>query len=574
MKRGSRKANNGYIGVDYQIIPNTGVLTPNKLYNMDIRELPYYPFGNTANAFGVPASNYQRPTEWPALPNITAGSQQIAGLFAVYNNESNVCSIQISGAYQVNWGDGTTGAYTSNTIAIKRYDQTSYAGLTSSVFRNYKTALITITPQSGNTFTSVDFAPPATSGVTGIPGFGAIASTNWLDIRMSAPALTTIAVSRWAGNARSSRLLEQFEFIGNAALTSLTFISASSLRKIISFPSTRLVSSWQSVFYGCSALQEIPTQALDGLAYGTISGQAFYTFYQCHQLLSLPISIIDCRNVTTGLEGFFNQCFNLRRVPTFINTSNVQNMNSMFAECSSLQELPSLDTTRNTNFGSMFYNCHTATKAPDSFAGASGTNFALMFIGCRNLKQLPFINTRNGQSFADFIRDCHSIETVPAYDYTNATNFTRLFYQCYNLKYIPDLNNGLTMTNMDAAFFACSSLIEAPGITTDNVTNINNLYDACTSLKTIPSYNFQKATSFTTPFPRSSSLISFGGTGISFSFSLVSNALGSTALNSIYNSLFTVGISGAGARTLTVSGNWGFTASDRSIAIGKGWAVV
>ena len=49
--------------------------------------------------------------------------------------------------------------------------------------------------------------------------------------------------------------------------------------------------------------------------------------------------------------------------------------------------------------------------------------------------------------------------------------------------------------------------------------------------------------------------------------------MGATALNTLYTNLATVGVSGAGARTLQVSGNWGYTASDRMIAISKGWSV-
>ena len=126
---------------------------------------------------------------------------------------------------------------------------------------------------------------------------------------------------------------------------------------------------------------------------------------------------------------------------------------------------------------------------------------------------------------------------------------------------------------MNSAFQYCSSLIEAPGITASNVTDITNLFNGCPSLKTIPNYNFSKVTSSSSAFPTSGSLISVGITGCSFSVSYASNTLGATALNDIYSSLATVGISGAGARTITVTGNWGTATDNPAIAIAKGWTV-
>jgi hypothetical protein len=75
-------------------------------------------------------------------------------------------------------------------------------------------------------------------------------------------------------------------------------------------------------------------------------------------------------------------------------------------------------------------------------------------------------------------------------------------------------------------------------------------------------------------FNSTQTLLSVGLIGASFTHSLANNVLGSTALNEIYTNLATVGLSGSNARTLTVSGNWGYTASNRTIAIGKGWAVI
>ena len=568
MKR-RNSGNNGYLGIDKVTSPTTGKLTSSKIYNIDVREIPYYQFGNTANTFGMVGANYQRPTEWPALPGVTAGSQQIVGLFAVYDNDTNVCGLRIQGAYQVDWGDGTSNTYANDAIAVKRYDRASYAGFTSSVFRNYKTVLIKVTPQAGQTFTNVQFSPQVSGTIS---GYSSTNITNWLDVRMAGSLINTLSVSQWAGNSIYTAMLELFEFVGDASLTSFSFIDCRSLKTIISFPSTRLVTYWQSIFYGCRALQEIPRSALDGLLTGNGSPYT-YTFYQCSSLKRLPIDYMDFKSSTTS-DGLFNGCSSLKIAPQFINTQNMTSMTTTFAGCVYLEEVLPFDTIKNTDFYLMFYLCWSLKKVPSSFSGASAAGVYGMFLNCPQLQSLPYINTKNVTNFQYFARGCSSLETIPEYDFTSATTISGIFYESYNLKYVPNFKNSSSLlTNMNSAFQYCSSLIEAPGITASNVTDITNLFNGCPSLKTIPNYNFSKVTSSSSAFPTSGSLISVGITGCSFSVSYASNTLGATALNDIYSSLATVGISGAGARTITVTGNWGTATDNPAIAIAKGWTV-
>lgn len=575
MKRGSRKANNGYIGVDQITMPNSGIVSSNKTYNVGIRDLPFYGFGNTGNAFGVPDGNYVRPPEWPALPGVTAGSQQIVGLFAVYNDESNVCAVQIQGAYTVDWGDGTAPQnYATNTVATKRYDQTTYAGLTSSVVasrgNNYKTALIRITPQSGQNLTTVDFCATP----TGVTGYSSVGSSQWLDIRMSAPNLTTLTVSKWYINAISNRYLELFEYVGQAALTSFNFISCFSLRKILAFPSTRTMGtvSWQSLMHTCTSLQEFPASLLDGSIRAT---NLAYFFYFGYNLKKLPIETWNIPACTT-MEGTFLACANLNRVPQLVNTSNVTNFNSTFSTCQHLEEIPYVDTTRCTNFGSMFATSHNIRKLQDTLPGASGTNFSYMF-STTTLQKLPNINTSNGTNFQGFVNNLQGCLTIPQYDYSKATDLSFFARYSNTLKYLPDFNTTSALTTTSYMFDNAISLVACPNFS--GFTGVNNtsfMFQACAALRTIPSITMGNVTTSTDMFKSTQTLASIGMSGISFSFALNSstnNIMGPTALNNLYTSLATVGVSGANARTISVSGNWGYTASDRTIAIGKGWLV-
>jgi len=568
MKRRS-SGNNGYVGYNQSEITNSGILNLQKLYNTELNELPYYSFGITGeslvsgNTSGLPQINYERPAGWIALPSVTADSQQIVGAFAVYDNESNVCALQIQGAYDVDWGDGTTGSYSSSAVAVKRYDQATYAGLTSDVVRGYKTVLIKITPNGNQNLTYVDLVATP----TGITGWRITSSSNWLDIKMSAPNLVTLVVSRWFVTNISNRMLETFEFIGTAPITSFTFISCFSLKKIIDFPSTRLVTgSWQSLFHSCFSLQEFPTKILDGISNTT---NVAYLFYYCFNLKSVPP--LDTKNCTNFI-GMFLGCNNLRQVP-YLNTSKGTNFSNMFNDCKMLEEIPTIDTTLGTNFSYMFNACSNLKRIQPVLAGASGTNFQNMFSNCPSLTSIPYINTSNGTNFQSMLQGI-ACNTIPKYDYSNATNLSFFLRYAQGVNYVPDFNTGASLTNCQYMFETANGLQVCPGITMTNVTNVNNMFSNMAALRVVPSLNLSKVTTGTNMFQNTTyTLSSVGLTGVSFSINLTNNIMGATALNNLYNSLATVGASGSGVRTIQVSGNWGYDDSDKTIAIGKGWAV-
>jgi hypothetical protein len=220
----------------------------------------------------------------------------------------------------------------------------------------------------------------------------------------------------------------------------------------------------------------------------------------------------------------------------------------------------------------MFNATKNLLKIQNSFSGASGTNFSFMFSNTC-LTDLPSINTSNGTNFQGMVNNSN-VETIPQYDYSKATTLSQFARYSAALKYLPPFNTSSSLTNTSYMFDQCPSLISAPVISNMSaVTDTSFMFQACAALKTIPGITLGNVTTSTSMFAGTQTLSSVGLIGASFSFSLASNVLGPTALNEIYTNLATVGISGANARTLTVSGNWGFTASNRSIAIGKGWQV-
>lgn len=582
MRRGSNRGNNGYIGVNQANIPTSGVIGPNKLYNTEIYEQPIYPAENSKDALGLTAYyTYNRPTEWPALPDVTAGTQQIMGLHAVYNNDSNVCAVQIQGAYNVDWGDGTTGAFASNAVATKRYDTTTYAGLTSSVVTSrggtYKTVLIKITPQTGQNFTTVDFmATP-----TGITGWPTTTGGLWLDIRMAGANVTTLVVSKWYYNSRANNMLELFEYVGPAALTSLQFISCTSLRKIVQFPSTRAITNgFGSLFHTCYSLQEMPASILDGLINSSTVTSMNYTFYYMYSLRYFPVSNFNVPNVNS-LSGVFLGCQIAKRLPVIKDTSKVTLFDSAFNSCYNVEVFPPVNTGAATNMSYMYNTCYSMIAPPSGLSTGNVTNFQGMFNGCVRMVSAPVLNTSKATDMSLMFAGCSALKTIPQYDYSRATTLAQ-FGRYSGIQWAPTFNTGLSLTTVANMWEFNPRLLDAPLIENmTNVTTIANMFNGCEAIRTIPGITFANHTTTTTPFGTYNAsslnhlknLASIDAKGISFSIDLRNAVMGATALNTLYTNLATVGVSGAGARTLQVSGNWGYTASDRMIAISKGWAV-
>ncbi len=110
------------------------------------------------NLIKIPSSNFSdtwiRPSDWLTMPTMTSADEKVALLAAVYDNDSNFVAVLCSGNYTVDWGDGTIDNVAAGVKAEHVY---TYSTLSSIVCtEGYKMAIITITPQSGQSLTSVD----------------------------------------------------------------------------------------------------------------------------------------------------------------------------------------------------------------------------------------------------------------------------------------------------------------------------------------------------------------------------------------------------------------------------------
>lgn len=111
---------------------------------------------------------------------------------------------------------------------------------------------------------------------------------------------------------------------------------------------------------------------------------ASYLFYNGYRLDYLNEILSVCENTTEAIN-MFAYCSALRSLNlSNFDTSKVTNFSSMFTRCSSLTTIPQFDTSSGTDFANMFESCFSLTTVPQ-FDTSKGTNFGSMFERCSSL---------------------------------------------------------------------------------------------------------------------------------------------------------------------------------------------
>ena len=463
MRKRVNRTNKGLIG-SYGLIQTEGVNNTHQQYvdavgGYDKKNIDYFQDAD---------NTYSPPIEWRSLPTINVGDQKFAGVFAVYNTDGNFVAIRAQGAYIVDWGDGTTGAFASNATSYKQYTQSTYAGLTSDVYNGYKTLVIEITPQAGNNLTQLDL--DTKHNQTNLTNY----TNNWLNILMSAPNLTFLDVGSDNIGDIQPRMLEQFIFIGTNNVTSNDgrgmFAGASNLKKF--FMDTSNLTNTYRMFYECHNLRTVPPFNLSKC---TSMQDMFNT---CYSLKTLPW--MDTSNVT-NFQGLFQNCRSLRSVPPW-NTSKGTNFNGFLLGCDSVTYIPNLDFSKATNLTRLFSGCFNLRIAPRVYA-PNATDVWGMFSGCRNLVKIPeLIISGSATNHQLMFNECHNLEEVPFFDTSNSTTFNNIFASCVKLKKIPNYNTQ-NVTDFTGAFSICVSIKEFPKLNYSNGRFFTNAFNTCAEIK-------------------------------------------------------------------------------------------
>ena len=301
------------------------------------------------------STGWVRPSDWLTIPEVFAGEQKITALFAVFDNTSNFVAFTISGAYTVDWGDGTVQNFATGATAERNYSYSAIGAGTLSTL-GYRQAIITITPQSGQNFTSVNFWVKHSQA-----GLQNNYAAGWLDINMAGALISNLTIRDYLG------LLQRFNF-----------------------PSANAITNFQSFCQGCFSLASLP-------ALNTAAGTNFQSFCaSCFSLASLP-----ALNTAAGtnFQSFCQGCFSLASLPA-LNTAAGTNFQSFCVNCYPLVSLPALNTAAGTNFSSFCAGCFSLVSLP-ALNTAAGTNFSSFCAGCTSLSRSQITGTSNTISYAN-----------------------------------------------------------------------------------------------------------------------------------------------------------------------------
>ena len=175
---------------------------------------------------------------------------------------------------------------------------------------------------------------------------------------------------------------------------------------------------------------------------------------------------------------------------------------------------------------------------------SQGTTFTYMFNGCTKLATVPQLDTSQGTTFTCMFSSCASLTSVPALDTSKSTGFAYMFYNC-------------------------SSLTSVPALDTSKSTTFADMFYNCSSLATVPQLDTSRGTDFAYMFYNCSSLTQIGIYGFRYSISISDCKLDADALNAFFTQAGTA----SGSQTITITGNPGAEACDKSIATNKGWTV-
>ncbi len=212
----------------------------------------------------------------------------------------------------------------------------------------------------------------------------------------------------------------------------------------------------------------------------TVGNDMKYAFYQCSSLLEIPL--IDTSNVT-NMSYAFNYCSSLKTIP-LLNTSNVTDMSVAFESCSKLESVPLLDLSKVTNMTATFRGCSKLKNIP-LFNTHNVTSMSNTFLRC-GFTTFPQLDTSNATSVTQMLASCSSLTTVPLLNAEKMSSGIYCIFQYdWNLTDLGGLENlgKAYLTTQNANYYDYKlDLSNSQSLTHDSLMNvINNLYDIATA---------------------------------------------------------------------------------------------
>lgn len=224
-------------------------------------------------------------------------------------------------------------------------------------------------------------------------------------------------------------------------------------------------------------------------------------FRECTSLETLDLSSFNTEKVK-NMYAMFDGSTNLRsiKLPQGFIGSSVTNLFSMFKDCTSLTELD-LSGSNSENvkdMSEMFYGCRALSKLDlTDFKTGQVTTMKSMFLGCSTLETLNVssFNTENVTTMVGMFNNCSSLRSLdlPGFNTANVTEMSSMFKKCSSLRSL-DLSsfNTRKVTQMQSMFIGCTNLesIDLSSFDTENMTSMIAMFNSCTKLETLDLSSF------------------------------------------------------------------------------------
>lgn len=104
-----------------------------------------------------------------------------------------------------------------------------------------------------------------------------------------------------------------------------------------------------------------------------------------------------------------------------------------------------------------------------------------MFYNCSSLTEIPLINTCNATDMAGMFSGCKSLTTIPLLNTINVTSTSQMFKGCESLISIPAINTSFVM-DMTEMFAGCKQLVEVPTLDTSKSISLEDTFKGCIKL--------------------------------------------------------------------------------------------
>lgn len=219
-------------------------------------------------------------------------------------------------------------------------------------------------------------------------------------------------------------------------------------------------------------------------------------FSKCTSLETLDLSSFNTEKVTNMFEMFVGS-MNLRTInlPKGFIGSNVTDLNGMFRDCASLTELDlsGSNAEKVKYMGWMFYGCDALPNLNLSgFKTGSLTDMRYLFSSCQSLESLDLsgFNTENVTSMVSMFSQCSSLRSLDlsSFNTSKVIDMHLMFYNCTNLESI-DLSSFDTENLQQMAHMFCSctklEMLDLSSFATPNMTSMHSAFQYCKNLKTI-----------------------------------------------------------------------------------------